>query len=46
MRGKIAVLTIIIFTIIFVIFTWFYLQYIINEFDIDRAIEVTDDLQH
>lgn len=46
MRGKIAVLTIIILTIIFVIFTWFFLQYIINEFDIDRAVEVTDGLQY
>lgn len=42
MRGRIIVFIIIIFTIIFLLFTWFFLQYIIKEFEVDRAIESTD----
>lgn len=46
MKGRITVFIIVIFTIIFVIFTWLFLQYIIEEFDVDRAIGSTDFFVH
>lgn len=42
MTGKKIVFIVIIFTIIALILTWFYLEYIIVEYDLDRAMNTTN----
>lgn len=38
MSGKKTIFIIIVFTVIALILTWIWLQYVIEKFDIDRAI--------
>lgn len=42
MKGRIIVIIILISTIILLIFTWLFLQYIIEVFDVDRAMTSTN----
>lgn len=43
MRGKRAVLIIVLLTIAFLIFCWFWLQDTIDDYNIDRALTVKVD---
>lgn len=38
MGGKVAVITVIVVIIIALIFTWLYLQHVIEEYDLERAM--------
>jgi len=42
MTGKKIVFIVIIFTVIVLLLTWFYLEYIIVEYDLDRAMNATN----
>lgn len=42
MSGKKIIFIVITFTIIALILTWFFLEYIINEYDLDRAANTTN----
>lgn len=44
MSGKKTIFIIIAFTIIALILTWFWLQHVIVKYDIDRAIDTTNQL--
>lgn len=44
MSGKKTIFIIIIFTIVALILTWFWLQNIIDKYDIDRAIDTSNQL--
>ncbi|WP_368652692.1 hypothetical protein AB4Y30_13140 [Ornithinibacillus sp. 4-3] len=43
MKGKLAVLTIILVVIIVMIITWFVLQDVIREYDIDTTLNILYD---
>lgn len=40
MKGKLAVFTILLLTIIVLVFCWIWLQGVIDDYDIDRALSV------
>jgi hypothetical protein len=42
MTGKKTVVIIIVFTVIFLMLAWFWLEYIIHEYNIDRAMSTKD----
>ena len=43
MKGKLAVFIILLVTIIVLIFCWIWLQNIMDDYDIDRAISISVD---
>lgn len=44
MKGKIAVLILIIFTIVFLTIAWFGIQHVIKEYDLERPTSIINGL--
>lgn len=44
MKGKVAAIIVIMFTVVFLVFAWFLLQHVIAEYELERPTSIINGL--